>query len=227
VDGETWTTDVVVLSTGMRPNTALGKESGLDIGPSGGLATDDRLHCTTGGSPIPNVYTLGDCAEVRDAVTGHPRLSQLASTTLLESRVVCANLSGGSARLSGVVSPQVTAMPGLNAASVGLTSAHAENAGIDFTESTGQAKSRAGYYPGAGTCTAKLLFEQDRLIGAQLVSPGEVHGTLDMLVQFILQKGGAEEILSMERAFSPPLVMLEDAVAKAAAGKPRHKENGD
>jgi len=219
IPGDEWSADVVVLSTGTRPNVALGESAGLDIGQSGGLATDDELHCKMGGKPLLNVFTVGDCAEVRDGITGKPRLAQLASTSLLESRIVCANLCGDNLKLPGIISPQVTALPGLNTGSVGLTSARAESEGFDFVECSGQSKSRSGYFPGAGTFTAKLLFEESRLIGAQLVSPDGIHGTLDMLCQAILHRMGAEELLYMERSYSPPLAMLEDAVAKAAANK--------
>lgn len=63
-NGFTLDTDLVVLTAGGRPSTALARRAGLDV--RRGVVVDDRLASVTD----PDVFALGDCAEHDGRVTG-------------------------------------------------------------------------------------------------------------------------------------------------------------
>jgi nitrite reductase (NADH) large subunit len=56
-DGETLETDMVVFSAGIRPQDALARQSGLEIGERGGIVIDN--FCKTSD---PHIYSIGECA---------------------------------------------------------------------------------------------------------------------------------------------------------------------
>lgn len=63
-NGFTLDTDLVVLTAGGRPSTALARQAGLEV--RRGIVVDDRLASVTD----PDVFALGDCVEHEGRVTG-------------------------------------------------------------------------------------------------------------------------------------------------------------
>ncbi len=63
--------DTLVLSTGIRPNIELAKQSGMAFGQ--GIKINDALETS-----LPNIYAIGECAEINGQVIGlvAPGLSQ-------------------------------------------------------------------------------------------------------------------------------------------------------
>ena len=59
--------DLVILSVGVRPETALAKECGIALNARGSILTDSRMRTN-----LPGIYAVGDAAEVRNFVTGAP-----------------------------------------------------------------------------------------------------------------------------------------------------------
>lgn len=72
---ETVACDAVLFMTGVVPNVVLGKEMGLEIGPTGGIVVDEHMETSAEG-----VYAIGDCAEMSDFLTGEPVLMPIGST---------------------------------------------------------------------------------------------------------------------------------------------------
>ena len=59
---------LVILAVGVRPDTKLAREAGLEIGPTGGIRVDDQMRTSD-----PAIFAVGDAVEVRDFVTGRRR----------------------------------------------------------------------------------------------------------------------------------------------------------
>jgi len=218
VGGEEISADLVLLSAGMRPNVDIVKEAGIEIGENGGIVVDQSLLVKKGKSYLSNVYALGDCIEVTDAVTNHPRLSQLASTALIQARVVSNNLLGISSSYEPCLSPTVATISGLQVGSVGVTSETARRYGIE-TKAGGTIKyTKARFFPTRKLILAKLIFEGDteKLIGAQLISEETVAERINELTLAIKAGITATDICMRERCFEPSLTMVEDVIVDAA-----------
>ena len=117
--------DLVVLSTGIRPNTAWLADSGLDM-VKGTLLTD--FH---GRTSDPAVWAVGDCAMVHNLIIGAPAWSPMGSTANIAGRSAAVNLAGGESQYQGVLGTAVCKLPGLNAGRTGMSAAQAAAAGID------------------------------------------------------------------------------------------------
>ena len=53
--------DLVILAIGVRPETMLAKDAGLEIGPRGGIVVDAQMRTCD-----PNIWAVGDVVEVQD-----------------------------------------------------------------------------------------------------------------------------------------------------------------
>lgn len=210
--------DIVLISAGMRPNVDIAMKAGLEIGESRGIVTDRSLRVKKGKSYLNNVYALGDCVEVLDAVTSRPRLSQLASTALIQARVVANNILGISSFYEPCLSPTVAAISGLQVGSVGVISETARRYGIKMKTGNAIKYTRARFFPGRKLIIVKLIFEADtaKLIGAQIISEEAVAERINELTLAIKAGITANELCMRERCYEPSLTMVEDVIVDAA-----------
>lgn len=216
--GEEMPADIVLISAGMRPDIDLAKDAGIDIGESGGIVTDRALRAQKGGRHLDNVFALGDCAEVIDAVTFSPRLSQLASTALIQARVVADNILGIGSSYDPCLSPTAANLSGLQVGSVGITTETAGRFGIPVKSGISARFTKARFFPDKKRIIAKLIFEAsgEKLIGAQIISEETVAGRINELTLGIKEGITAREIWMRERCFDPSLAMVEDVLVDAA-----------
>jgi NADH oxidase (H2O2-forming) len=218
VGGEDIPADAVLISAGMHPNVDLSRKAGIEIGASGGIVTNFAMRAKKGRSYLDNVYALGDCAEVIDAVTYRPRLSQLASTALIQARVVASNILDISSSYHMCLSPAVANISGMQVGSVGITTQAANKYGISIKVGRATKQTKARYFPGRKTITAKLIFEafHDTLVGAQIISEDTVAERINELTVGIKAGITARDIWMRERCFDPSLSMIEDVIVDAA-----------
>jgi NADH oxidase (H2O2-forming) len=214
-DGSEISTDLVVLSAGIRPNSALAAKAGVDIGKLSGIETDQYQHVLKYGKAIENVFALGDCVESKNAITGKPMLSALASTAVIQARAIAKNIMGRSKSISGFTNPTVTMLAGLQIGCVGLNSAAAEREGMEFKTATAIGKSRARYFPGWKNLHFKFLSTDNRLIGAQIIGEEDVKERINSMALIMHQGIDINKIIDTERCFTPPLALLTDPMLKA------------
>ena len=212
--------DLVVIAIGVGPETALAEQTGFEIGEFGGLITDSRQHPKAGGEFLEDVYALGDCVEVKNALTGTNTLSPLTETAIVQARIVALDISGNTARSrneieKGYVCSSLTVVGDLEVGMTGLTTAEAEKAGIHprAVQTTGWSKEV--YFPGRTKTHSKLLTHGDRLIGAQIIGKEDVKGIINELNALIREQIKIEDILCRQRSYTPALCSSPDVVMKA------------
>lgn len=218
IDGEEFSADVVLISAGMVPNVDLASKMGMAIGENGGIEVDRAFRSKKGGSYLANVYALGDCVEVIDAVTNRPRLSQLASTALVQARVVADNILGIGSSYETCLSPTVATISGLQVGAVGVTTVVARKYGIPIKIGRSIRYTKARFFPGKKMIVAKLVFEASagKLIGAQIISEETVAERINELALGIRSGVTARDIWMRERCFDPSVSMVEDVIVDAA-----------
>ena len=192
--------DLVVLSTGIRPNTAWLSDSGLDM-VKGTLLTD--FH---GQTNDPAIWAVGDCAMVHNLITGAPAWSPMGSTANIAGRSAAVNLAGGESEYHGVLGTAVCKLPGLNAGRTGMSMEQAAAAGIDAESVVCVLGDKAHYYPGSGEFIIKLIAarEDQRLLGIQVLGQGAVDKMVDVAVTAITMKAHLADLANMDMAYAPP-----------------------
>ena len=111
--------DLVVLSAGIRPNTAFLEGIGLEMF-KGTVLTNEK-----GETNLPDIYAAGDCAMVHNALTGKAAWSPMGSTANISGRLIAQNMMGAGLSYRGALGTAVCKLPGLNVGRTGLTEAQA------------------------------------------------------------------------------------------------------
>ncbi|GAA3730963.1 FAD-dependent oxidoreductase [Salinactinospora qingdaonensis] len=205
--------DIVVLGLGTRPNSDLARAAGIAIGPTGGVAVDARMRTSA-----PGVWAAGDCVETFHRVSRAPVAIALGTHANKQGRVAGDNIGGGYARFPGVVGTALTKVCGLEVARTGLNEAQAHRAAYMFDTVTVESSTRAGYYPGAGAITVKLLAERGsgRLLGGQIVGCENAGKRIDVLATALWNEMTVADMAGMDLGYAPPFAPVWDPVLIAA-----------
>jgi NADPH-dependent 2,4-dienoyl-CoA reductase/sulfur reductase-like enzyme len=206
--------DVVVLGTGVRPETTLAAAAGLPLGESGGLLTD--LAMRVRGQDA--VWAGGDCVEVYDLVSGRTRHIALGTHANKHGQVIGANVGGGYATFPGVVGTAVSKVCDLEIARTGLLERQAHASGLRFVTVTVESTSRAGYYPGARPMHVKALAERrtGRLLGMQIVGREGAAKRVDIAAVALTAGMTVEQMTALDLGYAPPFSPVWDPVLVAA-----------
>ena len=193
--------DLVILSLGIRPNTAWLEGSGVEL--DHGCVMVDELSATN----VPDVYAAGDCAMVRSAITGQPQWSAMGSTANIAGRALARTLAGTPTAYPGALGTGVVRLlPSLNGGRTGLTEAAAREAGMDPVSIVCVVDDKAHYYPGSSSFFIKLVAERatHRLLGVQVLGAGAVDKVVDVVVTALYQKLAVEDLDLMDLSYAPP-----------------------
>ena len=93
--------DLVVLCIGVRPNTAFLADTGLEM-VKGTLVVNEKMETN-----LPDIYAAGDCAMVKNQLTGAGQWSPMGSTANLSARVLAEQAMGGSKTYGGCLGTAV------------------------------------------------------------------------------------------------------------------------
>ncbi|MGC9224248.1 MAG: FAD-dependent oxidoreductase [Terracidiphilus sp.] len=202
--------DLVVLSIGVRPETKLAREAGLEIGDRGGIRVDDRMRTSD-----PNILAIGDAIEVRNWITGQWELVPLAGPANRQGRVAADVICGRDTRFRGVQGTAVCGFFGLTIALTGATEKSLRRAGVeDFEKIYLHPGQHVGYYPGAKPIHLKLLFRRSDglVLGAQAVGEDGVERRIDVIAQAIQMKATVFDLEEAELCYAPQYGGAKDPV---------------
>jgi NADPH-dependent 2,4-dienoyl-CoA reductase/sulfur reductase-like enzyme len=213
IGGETIPADVVVLSIGSRPVVDIARDAGIPLGVTGAIAVDD--HQSTG---VDGVWSAGDCAEVRNRVSGTMMNLHLGTVANKTGRVAGVNITGGDLAFPGVLATAITRVHDLEIASTGLRSSDAEAAGLDVVDTTVKGGTAAHYMPNSEPMTIRATAERGtgRLVGAQIVGGRGAGKRIDVFATAIWEGMAAGDLEWVDLAYAPPFAPVWDLVAIAA-----------
>ncbi|HVF74852.1 MAG TPA: FAD-dependent oxidoreductase [Acidimicrobiales bacterium] len=205
--------DLVVLGLGVVPNTRLAADAGIATGAKGAVVVDPRQHTSAEG-----VWAAGDCCESFHLVSRRHVNIALGTHANKQARVAGINIGGGYATFPGVVGTAATKLCGTEIARTGLSEREATAAGFGYEAVTITSTTRAGYFPGAGKITVKLLAEKrsGRVLGAQLVGFEGAAKRVDVLATAITVGMTVEQMTALDLSYAPPFAPVWDPVLVAA-----------
>ncbi|MDR0895052.1 MAG: FAD-dependent oxidoreductase [Prevotellaceae bacterium] len=211
--GKTIPTDMVLLSIGVRPATALAKEAGLKLGETGGIRVDNHLMTSE-----PDIYAVGDAIEYPHPITGKPWLNYLANPANRQGRIVADNMALGNKTIyEGAIGTSIAKVFDMTVASTGLPAKRLKQFGLPYKSSVTSGSSHAGYYPQGMPLTLKLTFhpETGKIYGAQCVGYDGVDKRIDQIALLIKQGGTVYDLMETEHAYAPPFSSAKDPIAIA------------
>ena len=211
--GERLSADMVLLSIGVRPNTSLATEAGLEIGEMRGIKVNDYLQTSD-----EHIYAVGDAIEFRHPLTDKPWLNYLAGPANRQARIVADNMVfGNEVTYEGAIGTSIAKVFDMTVAASGLPAKRLKQAGIDYLSATIHSGSHAGYYPDALQMSIKITFSptDGKLLGAQIVGYNGVDKRIDEFSQVIKHNGTVYDLMALEQAYAPPFSSAKDPVAVA------------
>lgn len=214
--GRTVPAQLVVLSIGVRPNSQLAAQAGLELNPRGGVVVDGQLRTSD-----PHIYAVGDMIQVEDFVSKGPAMIPLAGPANKQGRMVADNIMGGGQVYRGSQGTSVARVFGLTAASTGSSERALNARGLekdkDYRTVTVVQNDHAGYYPGARQLVLKLIFTADgqRILGAQVIGAQGVDKRIDVLSTAMRLGCTAVGLKELELAYAPPYSSAKDPVNMA------------
>ncbi|MEG0830039.1 MAG: FAD-dependent oxidoreductase [Anaerovoracaceae bacterium] len=214
--GETVFVDLVILSIGVRPNSQLAKEAGLEVNSRSGIVVDDTLKTSDS-----NIYAVGDVIQVEDFISNEPTMIPLAGPANKQGRIVANNIAGGHETYKGTQGTSVAKVFDLTAATTGSNEKALKKRGLikdkDYQTLTITQNSHAGYYPSAMPLTLKLIFSTDgkKIFGAQIVGLDGVDKRIDTLAVALRLGAGIRDLKELELAYAPPYSSAKDPVNMA------------
>lgn len=207
-NGETLDADVVFLAVGVRPNTELAKQIGVQSGETGAIAVDTRMRTN-----LPDVYAVGDVAESFSVITGKPVYRPLGSTANKMGRIAGDVMTGGELEHRGVLGTGIFRIFDMHVAQTGLTEKEAALEGYDV-EVLYNIKPAHATYLGGKELTIKALADRKngRLLGAQITGQGGVDKRIDVLATAISFGAKAEDLFHLDLAYAPPFATTKDPI---------------
>ncbi|MCX7846763.1 MAG: FAD-dependent oxidoreductase [bacterium] len=211
-DGTKLHAGLVVLATGVRPDTTLARAAGLQIGPHGGILVDPHMRTSD-----PDIYAVGDAVECPDLLTREPAIIPLAGPANRQGRIAADNIFGRPSTYKGSQGTAICKVFDTTVAVTGLNEKQLRRLGRPFEAIIVHPNQHAGYYPGARPLTIKLLFnpQDGKLWGAQAVGSDGVDKRIDVLATALRAGLSVFDLEDLELCYAPPYGSAKDPVNMA------------
>ena len=203
------TADMIIMSVGVRPETAIAKDCGIELNPRGSIVVNNKMQTN-----IPDIYAVGDAVEVEDFITKKPAFIPLAGPANKQGRIAADNISGYESVYTGTQGSAVLKLFDMTVATTGLNEKSAGLAGIDYDKTYTYSASHATYYPGAAQMSIKALWDKRtlKIIGAQIVGFDGVDKRIDVLATAIRFGAKITDLTTLELCYAPPFGSAKDPV---------------
>jgi len=203
------TADMIIMSVGVRPETAIAKDAGIELNPRGSIIVNNKMQTN-----IPDIYAVGDAVEVEDFITKKPAFIPLAGPANKQGRIAADNIAGYESVYTGTQGSAVLKLFDMTIATTGLNEKSATAAGIDYDKTYTYSASHATYYPGAAQMSIKALWDKRtlKIIGAQIVGFDGVDKRMDVLATAIRFGAKITDLTTLELCYAPPFGSAKDPV---------------
>jgi len=208
--GKRHAADIVILAIGVRPETALAKMAGIEIGQRGGIRVDEHMRTSD-----PDIFAVGDAVEVKDFITGQWTLIPLAGPANRQGRIAADVIAGRDSRFRGTQGTSICQVFEGAVASTGASEKLLNQLGeTDFEKIYIYPNSHAGYYPGAKYLAMKVIFRKSdgRLLGAQVLGEDGVPKRIDSFAMAIQMGCTIYDLEEVELCYAPPFGSAKDPV---------------
>ena len=210
--GGRYTTDLIILGIGVRPENKLAGDAGLELSERGGIRVDDQMQTCDS-----NIWAVGDAVEVCDFVTGEYTQIPLAGPANRQGRIAADTILERPSRFRGVQATVVCGIFDLVVAATGTNEKILKRLGREYGKVYLHPGHHVGYFPGARPISMKLLFdpENGQILGAQAVGEAGVERRIDVIAMAIQQQGTVYDLEEAELCYAPQFGAAKDPVNMA------------
>lgn len=201
--------DLVIIATGVRPNTAFLKDSKVNLLPNGAIIVDEF-----GKTSVEDIYAAGDCATIKNIVTGQDSYVPLATGANKLGRIVGENLAGANNSFQGSLGSSCIKIMDMEAACTGLTEVQAEKLGIKVKSKFISDFNQTNYYPGRNKMYVKLVYDADTkvILGGQVAGYKDAVQRCNVIAASIFGKLTTSQLGMLDLCYAPPFARTWDAL---------------
>jgi len=211
--------DLVLISTGVRPNSELAKAAGLKLGKTGAIWVDATMRTSD-----PHIYAAGDCVEHYHIILGENAWIPLATSANKGGRIAGDNMSGNTSAFPGIAGTAIVKVFDYTLAVTGVTERQAIQSGKwgvegeDVASTVVSVWDKAGYWPDAEKIKVKLIHTQSggRILGGQLVGKGVVNKRIDIIATALSARMTVATLGMLDLSYAPPYSPTYDPVQVCA-----------
>lgn len=199
--------DLVIIATGVRPNTAFLKDTGMDMLPNGAIIIDEF-----GRTSIEDIYAAGDCATIQNIVTGQDSYVPLATGANKLGRIVGENLAGANNSFQGSLGSSCIKIMDMEAAATGLTETQASKLGIEVKAKFISDFNQTNYYPGRDKMYVKLVYDASTkvILGGQVAGFKDAVQRCNVIAACIFGKLTTNQLGMLDLCYAPPFARTWD-----------------
>lgn len=207
-DGTSISSEMILLSTGVRPNTELAKQAGVELGITGAIKVDVKMRTN-----LKDIYACGDCIEQFHVVTGKPVYRPMGSTANKTGRIAGDSITGGNLEFRGILGTSIFKIFDMTVAQTGLSELEASDLGYDVVVCH-NIKPNKPEYMGGKEMVIKGIADKatGRLLGIQIVGSEGVDKRIDVFAAAITFKAKVEDLFHLDLAYAPPFSTTKDPV---------------
>ncbi len=205
-------TDMIILAIGVKPESKLAKDAGLEIGPKGHVMVNEHMLTSD-----QYIYAVGDAVQVKQLQTQDFTAIPLAGPANKQGRIAADNIAGRDSIYKGVLGASVLKVFDLTVAFVGLNERQVKDLKYNYEKVYIHPNNHAGYYPGAFPIAMKLIFEvpTGKILGVQAVGGTGTEKRIDVISTVIKFQGTVFDLEELELAYAPPYGSAKDPINMA------------
>ena len=208
--GKAYPADMVIMAIGVKPELALAKMAGIEIGKLGGMRVNEHMVTSD-----PDILAVGDAVEVKDFITGQWALIPLAGPANRQGRIAADVIAGRDSKFRGTQGTSICKLFGAAIAQTGVSEKTLVRIGdTDYEKIYIYPNSHAGYYPGAKMLVIKFLFRKSngKVLGAQVLGEDGVTKRIDSFAMAIQMGCTIYDLEESELCYAPPFGSAKDPV---------------
>ncbi|WP_195937731.1 CoA-disulfide reductase [Romboutsia sp. 1001713B170131_170501_G6] len=201
--------DVVIIATGVRPATDFIKDTGIDMLPNGAIIVDEY-----GQTSIEDIYAAGDCATIKNIVSGQDSYVPLATGANKLGRIVGENLAGANNKFQGSLGSSCIKVMDMEAGSTGITEVQAQKLGLDFKVKFISDFNQTNYYPGRNKIYVKLVYDAKTkvILGGQVVGFKDAVQRTNVIATAVFAKLTTNQLGMLDLCYAPPFARTWDVL---------------
>lgn len=210
-NGEILSTEMIIMAVGVKPESVLAKEAGLEINPNGTIKVNDSFQTND-----PDIYAVGDAIEVNNLLTGNKMHLTLAGPAQKAARAVACQINGESVKKQAYMGSSAIKVFDYNGASTGLTEAliKGQKLNINYDKVHFIMSDKVGIMPNSHPVHFKMIYEvpTGKILGAQAIGKGEVDKRINAIATAIKLGGTVYDLTELEFCYAPPFATAKDIV---------------
>ncbi len=204
--------DIIICSIGVKPESFLGKDAGLELGINDLIKVNEHMETS-----IKDIYAVGDVVEVKNLITGNNSQISLAGPANKQGRIAADNICGIKSSYKGSIASSILKVFDLSVAGTGINEEMCKKLNINYEKIIFTSSSHATYYPGGKSLTSKIIYNKENLdiLGGQIVGYDSVDKRIDVLATAIFSKLKATDLKDLDLSYAPSYSTAKDPLNMA------------